>query len=74
MVLRSNPTKPLRTTVLKDASYGVHADHKSQSAADIVIGDIITEEGATVSVMCTNKQKNTAMSPAQAELICISDK
>jgi hypothetical protein len=72
MVLRSNPTKPLRASVLMDASYAVHADHKSQSAAGIVIGDI-GEEGATVSVMCT-KQKITAKSAAQAELICISDK
>jgi hypothetical protein len=72
IVLRSNPNIPLRTGILMDASYGVHADHKSQSAAGIIIGEL-GEDGATVNVVCT-KQKITAKSSTQAEIICASDK
>jgi hypothetical protein len=72
MVMRSNPSLPLRTLILMDAAYSVHADHKSQSAACVVLGEH-GQDGATVSVICT-KQKIIAKSSTQAELICASDK
>ena len=49
-----------------DASYGVHADGKSHSAAVIKLG------GATVGAKST-KQKIVTKSTTEAELVCASD-
>jgi hypothetical protein len=49
-----------------DASYGVHADHKSQSASATTLGS-----GAIMS--SSNKQKIMTKSAAEAELIAASD-
>ena len=71
LVLRTS-SEAYRVYMLADASYGLHADHKSQSAANVGIGDK-GYYGATVSVQST-KQSQTAKSSAEAELICASDK
>jgi hypothetical protein len=70
LVLRTS-SRPFRTYMLADASYGIHADHKSQSASNVGIGDK-DYYGATVQVK-SNKQTQTAKSSGEAELISASD-
>jgi hypothetical protein len=63
--------EPLRTYILVDAAYAIHADCKSQSAAGVGIGNK-DYNGATVLFKST-KQSIVAKSSSEAELIAASD-